>query len=159
MYILPDAYATTYDTAGVTSQATDGTLDTALAAVEGVSAFGTMAPIVAAAMEAETANAFTASGVASATSATAVTLSGETTAAGYVICYMDKEGTSTAPVEEAAARLLQEEAAETETAAEDTTAETDAADTTADADATAVVEDDHAGHDHEEDFHEEDYNW
>merc|ERR1712072_1312689 len=55
----------------------------------------------------------TADSVTAATSATAVTLSGATTGEGYVVCWMEKEGTSTAPVEETA-RLLTEEAAATD---------------------------------------------
>ena len=61
-----------------------------------------MAAITAEDMAAETANAFSDAGVSGAGSSTAVTLSGATTGAGYVVCYMDKEGTLTIPVETAA---------------------------------------------------------
>lgn len=107
MYVLPDPYATAYDSAAVVTAATAGALDTALAAVEGVSAFGTMAAVTGADMAAETANAFSDAGVSGVGSSTAVTLSGSTTAAGYVMCYMDKTGTLTTPVETATtARVL-----------------------------------------------------
>merc|ERR1711959_178450 len=128
MYVLPDPFTTTYDVAAVEAQAADPTFATAVAAVDGVSAFGTMAVTVTQ-MAAEEANDFTADSVTAATSATAVTLSGATTGEGYVVCWMEKEGTSTAPVEETASRLL------------------------TDADATA--DDDHA----DGEMHEEDYHW
>lgn len=88
MYVLPDPYATAYSSDAITAAATAGALDTALAAVEGVSAFGTMAAVTATAAEAETANAFSTDGVAGTASATAITLAGETTGAGYVLCFL-----------------------------------------------------------------------
>merc|ERR1719183_3295738 len=96
-------------------------------------------------MAAEEANDFTAAGITNATSATAVTLSGATTSEGYVVCWLEKEGTSTTPVD-AAARLLQDDAAATDAAATDAAA-TDAAATT-------------DAHDHADgEMHMEDYHW
>jgi len=121
-----------------------------VAAVDGVSAFGTMAVTVTQ-MAAEEANDFTADSVTAATSATAVTLSGATTGEGYVVCWMEKEGTSTAPVEETA-RLLTEEAAATDDDAAATAATDDAA---ADPATPAADTHDHA----DDEMHEEDYHW
>lgn len=139
MFVLPDPYVAEYSADTVAAQATDGTLATALAAVEGVSAFGTMAAITTATVT-ETAVDLGAGGVTATTSATAVTLAGETTAAGYVVCWMEKEGTSSAPVEEAAGRLLQEaEAAATESTAAAETTEAAAESTAAAAETTAAA--------------------
>jgi len=159
MYVLPDPFTTAYDVAAVEAQAADPTFAAAVAEVEGVSAFGTMAVTVTQ-MAAEEANDFAADpAVTATTSAAAVTITGATTGEGYVLCWMEKEGTSTAPVEEAAARLLQDAEAE---ATEDATADAEATDDTAEAtteEATTetAAADDH-DHDHDE-MHEEDYYW